>query len=122
MRHERWLDLAIKLATKNPNQQHKHGAVFVSSGRVLAIGLNTERKGFYPSRHAEWDAVREHLDCRGTLYVARVYRGTNGVALSKPCGMCEAALSAYSKVTKVIYTTEPGTPVGELDLKAREIF
>lgn len=105
MRHDRWLDLAIKLAEKNPNNKHKHGAVFVSSGRVLAVGLNTERKGFYPSRHAEWDAVREHLNSRGTLYVARVYCKTSEIAYSKPCDKCLNTLLDYTKVQKVFYTS-----------------
>lgn len=118
MRHERWLDLAVKIASKNPNVKHKHGAVLVSSGRVLAVGLNTERRGFYPSRHAEWDAVRNHLDSRGTLYVARVYCKTGNPAMSKPCDMCQNTLVNYAKIDTVVFTTGHHNGMMTIDLKS----
>jgi tRNA(Arg) A34 adenosine deaminase TadA len=116
MRHDRWLDLAIELARKNPNTRHKHGAVLVQSGRVLAVGLNTERAAFYPSRHAEWHAVREHLDSKADLYVARIMR--NGtVAYSEPCAECTKQLTYYTKVRNVYYTDQSiGLDYSILDL------
>lgn len=103
MRHERWLELAIQVARANPNERHKHGAVLVKGGSVLAVGLNTERAGFYPSRHAEWHAIREHLDAKAVLYVARVMR--NGeVANSEPCSQCKHQIIHYSNVVEVYYT------------------
>ena len=107
MRHQRWLELAIEIAKKNDNIQHKHGAVLVCSGRVLSVGWNTERRGYYPSRHAEWHAVRDHLDDKATLYVARVTKSGH-IANSSPCCRCMEQLMHYTKVKEVWFTLEPG--------------
>ncbi len=103
VRHDRWLALAIELARKNPNQRHKHGAVLVRGGSVLSVGLNTERAGCYPSRHAEWHAVREHLDDKADLYVARVMR-SGEIAYSEPCTVCAKTLLTYANVRTVYYS------------------
>jgi tRNA(Arg) A34 adenosine deaminase TadA len=108
MRHDRWMNLAIEVARANPNTRHKHGAILVKAGSVLAVGLNTEREGGFPSRHAEWHAVREHLDDRATLYVARITRGGE-IAYSKPCKDCQRTLRLYTKVKEVFYTQCDGS-------------
>lgn len=123
MRHDRWLELAIELARKNPNERHKHGAVLVQSGRVLAIGLNTERAAFYPSRHAEWHAVREHTTARATLYVARVMR-CGKIAYSAPCDTCTQMLLNFTNVKEVYYTVDEypnGTDTLDLARYRREV-
>src|SRR5215207_9831443 len=102
-RHDRGLNLAIELAKKNPNSQHKHGAVYVCGGSVLSVGLNTERKGFFMSRHAEWHAIREHLDRRGTLYVAR-FKRSGVIGNSEPCNHCMNQLLNYSRAREVLFT------------------
>lgn len=104
-RHDRWMELAIEIAKANDNKQHKHGAVLVANGRVLAVGLNTERRGFFPSRHAEWHAIREHLDSKGILYVARI-RKNGTIGPSKPCTYCMNQLVNYSQVRDVFYTVD----------------
>lgn len=96
--------LAIEVARANPNIRHKHAAILVKGGSVLAVGLNTEREGGFPSRHAEWHAVREHLDDRATLYVARITRAGE-ISTSYPCNDCMRTLSLYTKVREVFYTT-----------------
>lgn len=119
MRHERWMDLAIELARKNPNRRHKHGAVLVANGRVLSLGLNTERDGGFPSRHAEWHAIREHLSHRATLYVARISKA-GLVSNSCPCGACMNMLVNFSQVKEVFYTScDASTKVVNLVNKRR---
>lgn len=115
VRHEKWLNLAIELARKNPNERHKHGAVLVRSGSVLAVGLNTERAGCYPSRHAEWHAVREHTEAKADLYVARIMR-SGEVAYSEPCDICSKMLFTFTNVRQVFFTNFQDEPMGTLDL------
>lgn len=115
VRHDRWLELAIELARKNPNTRHKHGAVLVQSGRVLAVGLNTERAAFYPSRHAEWHAVREHTTARATLYVARVMRN-GAIGYSEPCQECMKMLMVFTNVKQVFFTSCDKDTVEALEL------
>lgn len=108
-RHYKWIQAAIKLAQANPNPKHKHAAILVASGRVLSFGLNSERAAFYPSRHAEWAAVREHLDSKGVLYVARVNKAGEACS-SAPCSLCLNTLVHYTNIKAVAFTLSLGVP------------
>ena len=110
-----FLNMARYLAEKS-EENKKHGAIIVKSGRVVGTGFNRfknhphnipeELIKVHCSRHAEEVAIREAgSNAKGAiLYVARVNR--QGVDRnSKPCHICSEIIKS-SGVKKVIYTVE----------------
>jgi deoxycytidylate deaminase len=94
------MDQAVNVARLSASRQ-RHGALIVKGGRVLAVGINSDRN--HPSvcsdpRQqasicAERAAIRacDGLDLRGAIiYSARVTK--RGVGLARPCERCEAAI------------------------------
>lgn len=59
----------------------------------------------FPQAHAESKLVQK-LGFYGTVYVARVARGSQQLAMARPCSTCQQILKAY-KVKKVYYTISP---------------
>lgn len=108
------LDRSVQVARLSTCKQ-RHGALVVSGGRTLAVGVNsyTNRQGTpgvgpeHFSIHAEAAALRaipEDIDLRrATLYVARLSKGGN-VALSRPCPSCQALMKERG-IKKCVYTT-----------------
>jgi len=106
----------------NENIQHRHAAVVVKGGRVLAVGRNRAKTHpdsiFYEdgqrilkSIHAELDAisrVKNKEQLRGaTIYVARLGRaGSPG--MSCPCKMCQQLINKHG-LKRAIFTTEYGS-------------
>lgn len=107
-RHSRYISFAAKLAKSIPFQ-HRHVALIVKGGKVLAIGRNSYDTG----NHAETCAMRQRWssDLQGaTLYVIRIGR-VQPYLLSKPCPNCEALIKE-SGIKRVIYTTsDPDRPI-----------
>ena len=111
--NHRQLERAISLARLSQMRQ-KHGAVIVRGGRILGVGINTERNspavkgipngGF--SQHAEMNALRgvsREINLKNaSIYVARISSGGN-IANSRPCRDCQIALSEAG-ITKIFYT------------------
>lgn len=117
------MSFALRIANDSENS-HKHGAVLVKSGRVLAFAPNIFKNSpnlfevIYPddierrmrdirdhcSVHAEARVVKMvGDDARGsTVYVARVNKH-GAPLLSKPCSECQKTL-AEAGVKAVIYT------------------
>lgn len=52
--------------------------------------------------HAEYRLTRK-LGFNGTVYVARVARGTREFAMARPCELCQSVLRSY-RVEKVYYS------------------
>lgn len=110
-----FLNMARYLAEKS-EENKKHGAIIVKSGRVVGMGFNKFKNHpdvipedlikVHCSRHAEEVAIKEAgKNSRGAiLYVARVNRQGED-RNSKPCHIC-SELIASSGIKKVIYTVE----------------
>jgi deoxycytidylate deaminase len=108
----KYLNLAMRMA-ESSDVNSQHGAVVVSGGRVLALGVNRWRNrdmlatgGEYNpniTTHAEVDALSRVDDPRGaTVYVARI--GKHGEEkFSRPCDNCAKAL-IEAGVKAVVYT------------------
>ncbi len=106
--------------------QHRHAAVIVKAGRVLAVGRNRNKthpgsvldadgETILKTIHAEFDAIskvkNKQLLKGATIYVARL--GRNGhPGMSCPCEMCQHLISKYG-LKKAVYTTEDGTGIME---------
>lgn len=122
--HNKFLRLAVRriLGEKYSDHiQHRHAAVVVKAGRVLAVGRNRnkthpdsvlyeEGETILKTIHAELDAiskVKNKDQLKGaTIYVARLGRaGEPG--MSCPCKMCQDLISKYG-FKKAVYTTDHG--------------
>lgn len=110
----RRLDQAIKVA-ENSECRKRHGAVLTAGGRVLSVGINTNRNDpliigeaqLKNSIHAEVAALRAWGGTglkNATIYVARLGKAGDPV-YSKPCENCQKALKDAG-VKKVIYTID----------------
>lgn len=110
-----YLNIARSLAEKS-EENKKHGAVVIKSGRVVGYGFNKFKNHtdlipedlikVHCSRHAEEVAIKTAgQNAKGaTLYVARVNK--QGLDRnSKPCKIC-TNLIKESGIKKVIYTME----------------
>lgn len=109
------LNRAIKVASTG-NLKHRHGAVIYKSGRVLAVGINTQRNAdtsasVMPSDaytvHAEQAAINSltrapWLTEGATLYVVRINRAGDTM-LSLPCSDCLIAITAAG-IKRVVYS------------------
>lgn len=107
-----FLSLAKNLA-ESSSCRMKHGAVVVSGGRIMSLGINSMKNN--PARiseehipdasmHAEMDAMRKVKgSLKGaTIYVARV--NNQGVEMiSRPCERCYLAIEKAG-ISKIVYT------------------
>ena len=116
-RERRYIDMAINIASSSESGKFRHGAVLVKNGKPRNSAHNDERYCAFGERFRQRDCghatLHAELGCilgvdRGTtqgstVFVARINK--QGLPrMSKPCAMCQAALS-YVGVKKVVYTT-----------------
>lgn len=114
-----YLDLAKKLAVNSDVLTHQHGAIVVSGGSVLSMGVNkwrnpemlfnsdiTEGYNATLTVHAEIKALSQVAPekLRGaTVYVAQIAKDQKTEKMSRPCDNCMTAL-IEAGVKHVIYT------------------
>jgi tRNA(Arg) A34 adenosine deaminase TadA len=116
-RERRYIEMAIDIASSSDNSKFRHGAILVKNGKPRNSAHNEERYCAFGNRFRERDCghatLHAELGCvlgidRGitqgsTVFVARVNK-QGEARMSKPCTMCQAALS-HVGVKKVFYTT-----------------
>lgn len=103
------LNAAIELA-KLSKCRHKHGAVLIKKGQVIAAGTNirlqvpSDTNWRYCSIHAEEYvlSVAGTQAAGATLYIARVNREGNPL-LSLPCNRCSRKLDR-ARIKRVVST------------------
>ena len=108
----RIIDTAYEEA-KRSAQNHKHGAVLVRSGKIVATGHNKVTRKV-PSHmfsiHAEMAAIKaSHQKCMladSQIYVVRVNKEMN-LADSKPCELCQRFMKHHG-ISRVFYSTNSG--------------
>lgn len=107
-----FLNLAKNLAMSSKCRM-KHGAVVVSGGSIISLGINSMKNNpafisehhiHDASVHAEVDALRKiKKNLKGaTIYVARVNRQGYPM-ISRPCDRCYEAI-VDAGITKIVYT------------------
>lgn len=114
-RHNRFLDIAKKLALRSPYKKFRHGAILVKGGSIrngacnsndyCSFGAKFRKEPGKATIHAEIGAVLgidRSVTEGATVYVARLNKREE-TRLSKPCSMCEAVLR-HVGIKKVIYT------------------
>lgn len=118
-KHERRLQLAMRMAHKAPKQRQRVGCVIYKKGRVVGVGYNTIGKTHpksntpYQMTHAELHAVLgvPAEDLYGSkVYVART-RAT-GPGLARPCAACMNILTDVG-VNMIYYTGYDNTILSE---------
>lgn len=113
-RHDRYIEFALNVARKGPDQKYRMGCVIVQRGVPVGMGFNNMRKTHtrassyrHPYIHAELSAMIgvDSSKIKGsTAYVARVRRDDRQ-GMAKPCEFCEEELRKMG-VSKVFYTTD----------------
>ena len=95
--------MAARISIKGPWRRKAHiGAVGVRGDGVLVTAWNGSSTDVCPTAHAEARLARK-LDAGSVVYVARVRRDNEKLAMSKPCAHCERILKNRG-ISKVIYT------------------
>ena len=105
------LDIAFEIARANPTKFQKMGAVITYKGKVIAVGLNSNKSHPMQKKygknsksiflHAEIDAIKNGLrnhkkeDFKNfEIHVARCMK--NGLpGMAKPCRGCQKAIDEY---------------------------
>lgn len=108
-----YIRLASRLA-ENSDCHHRHGAVIVKGGRVMATGFNRWRQpienvsNFNPdwsSIHAEESALSKAGDLKGaTMIIVRINRRGEH-RTSKPCDKCMERIERAG-IKAITYTWE----------------
>lgn len=104
MRHERWINLCLRLTNKSKMPEHRHAAVLVKGGKVLAVGINKNKAGMLADPvyglkgwHSETDCLlsipKENIK-DAVLYVAGVTK-SGKLVNSKPCPCCQKFISKF---------------------------
>lgn len=120
-RHQRWINLARKIAERSTFPEQKMGAVVIKAGRVIATGVNKAKSGAVKSRfynknqahHAELDCLNgipDEILNGAVVYVAGLSPNRcNLVWSSKPCPSCQALLREHG-IKAAIYHDSDGKP------------
>lgn len=104
----------MQFAEKSKCNQ-RHGAVIISGGRVISVGVNVDKNSpqnvqdpkTQAAVHAEVAALRAAGStplAGGTIYVARINKSGKAM-MSKPCPRCQDAIRAAG-IKKIIYTID----------------
>lgn len=113
-RDRKWLNKATKLAKMSQCSQ-RHGTVVTIGGRIVSVGINTDRYNPRETQyeidpnvlaiHAEIAALRAlGNEARGAkVYVSRWMHKSYKTGLSRPCDNCYEAL-VEAGVKEIIYT------------------
>ncbi|QYX82497.1 nucleoside deaminase [Streptomyces akebiae] len=116
--HERFMELAIEQARRNP--EWPFGAVIVDSrtGEVLGSGVNEEADS--PLLHGEVVAMNDYVRRQGN----QGWSGTTLYTTGEPCSMCMSAL-AWADVRRVVWASSIDairrTDVIQIALSARQV-
>lgn len=113
-RDRKWLHTATKLAKMSQCSQ-RHGAVVTIGGRIVSVGINSDR---YDARESQYEidpnALAIHAEiaalkalgneARGAkVYISRWMHKSYKTGLSRPCDNCYEAL-VEAGVKTIIYT------------------
>jgi deoxycytidylate deaminase len=118
-KHQRWINLCLKLSRKSKFERHKHASVLVQGGKVISIGINKEKSGKLADKiygekkwHAEVDCLtslsQRNID-NAILYVAGITHRDHLIN-SKPCECCQEYLKRF-KLKSIYYSDNYGNIV-----------
>lgn len=114
-KHRRFINKAIEKANQSP-MYHKHGAVIVHRGKIIASGYNSlqEHKTYSYSIHAEIATLKDFLKRNKNIdilpecyiYVVRIGKESMDfpTKMSKPCSNCYNSVKKYG-LKKIYWST-----------------
>jgi hypothetical protein len=109
-----YFDLAIKIAKYNDDRTYCLGSVGIRTDGVLVCSRNgnsfsTKTNKFSKDirSHAEGRILRK-LNIGSTIYIARIKKEDDSIAIAKPCKNCSCMIKA-KKIDKVYYTIDSST-------------
>jgi cytidine deaminase len=82
----------------------RRDGVLVSAKNGAVFSTTVDNYQLMPGSHAEGRLLRK-LGHGGVVYVSRVSKKDNTLAMARPCGMCQVRLRSY-RVEKVYYTID----------------
>jgi len=115
---DRLLEVAGRAAISSTHHDHRHGAVLIKGGSILATGHNqsdfSKHAGLHRdfteysigSLHAEIAVLRglsKNTTQGSVVYVVRLGKKCNKFKMSRPCMMCMSALRDAG-IKRVIFT------------------
>lgn len=102
---EKWIQLAVKLATENKATGNgaAFGAVVVKDNEIVGTGVNKVAKLNDPSQHAELQAIINACKTLATTDLS----GCEIYASTEPCPMCLSAV--YFTNISAVYFKEEST-------------
>lgn len=103
MSKEKWIQLAVKLATENKATGNgaAFGAVVVKDNEIVGTGVNKVAKLNDPSQHAELQAIINACKALATTDLS----GCEIYASTEPCPMCLSAVY-FTNITAVYFKEE----------------
>jgi tRNA(Arg) A34 adenosine deaminase TadA len=98
------LEKALQIAKESPDQKSFYMACVArrTDGAIVSSVNHSVSSQAIPSHHAEARVLRK-CDYGAILYVARVHKDKETIAMAKPCKRCQALIRNYG-VKKVYYT------------------
>ncbi|MDX3642147.1 nucleoside deaminase [Streptomyces sp. MB09-02B] len=116
--HERFMELAIEQARRNP--EWPFGAVIVDSGTGEVLGSGVNEGADSPLLHGEVVAMNDYVRRQGNRGWAETTLYTTG----EPCSMCMSAL-AWADVRRVVWASSIDeirrTDIIQIALSARQV-
>lgn len=131
--HQKYVEIALKIAQANDNFRIKHSAIIVYRNRIVGVGINSMKSDPLQARysknchaiwiHAEIAAIKNALKVvtvdqlrKATIYIARYREDFATQGLSKPCIGCQRAIVAFG-IGQIVYTCDSiGFEIVEIDL------
>ena len=92
--HERFMGIAIEIASRNPAAPSGSILVDMSSDRIVAEGVNCTNAN--PILHGEIDAIMRYAEIGSNWSSLRLY------TTAEPCCMCQAAI-IWSGIPEVVF-------------------
>ena len=120
--HRIWSKL-FKAVENHPHRDEVlslHACAIVRGGKLLSLEVNMPKRNSFVRHYRHHDAANLHSECAAVLavrnkidlthakmYVLRLKKQDNTMAMSKPCPMCQAVIIAYG-IKRVYYSTSEG--------------
>ncbi|OZB98169.1 deaminase [Paenibacillus sp. XY044] len=122
-RHKKFIAFCLKKARKNRIDNYRLAATIIKGGRVIAVGVNSNKAGclidpLYENKgvHAELDALCKlsEKQIKGSIMYVAGWSKANNMITSKPCPKCQEYMKKFD--LKAVYYSMPNGEYEELTI------